>query len=87
VLYIDRGPVPHAVESFVFEESDEGTILTWKGELGTDLWALGDWWGSRIARSWERAVRSSLDAVAEEAERRTNAHNRQRSAGPASTAS
>ena len=75
-----RGPVPHVVESFVLAESGEGTKLTWEGELGTDLWALGAWWGSRVARSWERAVRASLDSITAEAERRASAHaRRQRS--------
>lgn len=67
-----RGPVPHVVESFVFDMTDEGTRLTWEGELGTDFWALGAWWGNRVARSWEKAVRSSLEAVVAEAERRAS---------------
>jgi len=58
------------IESFVLDAVDEGTSLTWDGELGTDFWVLGAWWGSRVARSWEKAVRSSLDAVVAEAERR-----------------
>jgi hypothetical protein len=65
-----RGPVPHLVESFVFAVSEGGTRLIWEGELGTDFWALGTWWGNRVARSWERAVRSSLEGVVAEAERR-----------------
>jgi len=65
-----RGPVPHVIESFALVPVDGGTRLTWEGELGTDLWALGAWWGSRVAHSWERAVRSSLPAVVAEAERR-----------------
>jgi hypothetical protein len=65
-----RGPVPHVVESFVLDETENGTRLTWEGELGTDLWALGAWWGNRVARAWEKAVRSSLDTVVAEAERR-----------------
>jgi hypothetical protein len=65
-----RGPVPHVVESFVLDTVDDGTRLTWEGELGTDLWALGAWWGHLVARAWEKAVRSSLEAVISEAERR-----------------
>jgi hypothetical protein len=42
------------------------------GELGTDLWALGRWWGGVVARKWEAAVRASLDGVKEEAERRAS---------------
>jgi hypothetical protein len=65
-----RGPVPHVLESFVLEDSAQGTVLTWAGELGTDFWAAGRWWGGRVARQWERAVRRSLAAIAAEAERR-----------------
>lgn len=65
-----RGPVPHVVESFVLDAVDGGTRLTWEGELGTDFWALGAWWGKRVARSWEKAVQSSLEPVVREAERR-----------------
>jgi hypothetical protein len=49
---------------------DAGTELTWEGELGTDFWALGSWWGDRVARQWERAVRTSVTAITAEAERR-----------------
>jgi len=66
-----RGPVPHLVESFVLAPSDTGTELRWQGELGTDVWALGEWWGERVARAWTRAVRASLHEIAAEAERRT----------------
>jgi Polyketide cyclase / dehydrase and lipid transport len=65
-----RGPVPHVVESFLLRATERGTRLTWEGELGTDLWALGAWWGARVARQWERAVRRSLAAITTEAERR-----------------
>jgi hypothetical protein len=70
-----RGPVPHVVESFVLEVAEGGTRLTWEGELGTDFWALGAMWGELVARSWERAVRSSLVAVVAEAERRAGAES------------
>ena len=65
-----RGPIPHVVESFLLEEQPAGTRLRWQGELGTDFWAAGEWWGDRVARQWERAVRRSLDAITVEAERR-----------------
>ena len=65
-----RGPVPHVVESFLLEVVNGGTRLTWKGELGTDFGVLGSLWGKRVARSWEKAVRQSLDGVVAEAERR-----------------
>jgi len=41
----------------------------YRGELGTDGWAVGAWWGRLVARAWEAAVRSSLAAVKAEAER------------------
>jgi hypothetical protein len=65
-----RGPVPHVSESFLLAPVDAGTELTWEGELGTDFWALGSWWGDRVARQWERAVRTSVAAITAEAERR-----------------
>lgn len=67
-----RGPVPHVLESFTLTEANERTRLTWRGELGTDFWAAGAWWGSRVARQWERAVRRSMKAVTAEAERRAS---------------
>ena len=65
-----RGPIPHVVESFALSLKNSGTRLTWEGELGTDFWTVGAWWGRRVARQWERAVRRSIAAVAAEAERR-----------------
>ena len=65
-----RGPVPHVVEWFDLHESENGTVLEYGGELGTDLWAFGRWWGDTVAQKWEATVRSSLDAVKAEAERR-----------------
>jgi hypothetical protein len=64
-----RGPVPHVAEQFLLREAEAGTELEYSGELGTDLWALGRWWGERVASRWEAAVRGSLDAVKGEAER------------------
>ncbi|MGH3042319.1 MAG: SRPBCC family protein, partial [Gaiellaceae bacterium] len=55
-----RGPVPHVVERFVLSEGEDGTTLLYAGDLGTDLWALGRWWGDRVGPRWEAAVRSSL---------------------------
>jgi hypothetical protein len=67
-----RGPVPHVVESYVLDQREQGTRLTWSGELGTDFWAVGAWWGDRVARAWDRAVRTSLEAVVAESERRAS---------------
>lgn len=68
-----RGPVPHVLESFQLAEAEEGgTLLSYTGELGTDLWQLGSWWGDLVAKTWEAAVRASLDAAKTEAERRSS---------------
>lgn len=67
-----RGPVPHVAESFCLDETAAGTCLTWQGELGTDFWSLGTWWGARVANTWEAEVRTSLHAVVVEAERRAS---------------
>lgn len=65
-----RGPVPHVTESFVLEETAAGTRLVYQGELGSDLWRVGQWWGTAVAARWEAAVAASLAAVRREAERR-----------------
>jgi Polyketide cyclase / dehydrase and lipid transport len=76
-----RGPVPNVIEQFLLRETDSGTELEYSGELGTDLWVLGRWWGERVARRWEAAVRSSLVAVKAEAERRAARGKRGQSTG------
>ena len=68
-----RGPVPHLVESFLLTPNEGGTELRWQGELGTDLWAVGQWWGGRVAHAWTRAVQRSLRDLTSEAERRAHA--------------
>jgi hypothetical protein len=65
-----KGPVPHVVERYELRASDAGTAFEYRGELGTDLWALGAAWGAVVARSWERTVATSLDSIRAEAERR-----------------
>lgn len=65
-----RGPVPYLVESFELRRINDGTELEYRGELGTDLWRLGSWWGAIVARPWERAVAESLSEIRTEAERR-----------------
>jgi hypothetical protein len=64
-----RGPVPHVVESFHLHDVG-GTRLDYSGELGTDLWAVGRFWGDQVARRWEGAVAASLDQVKTAAEAR-----------------
>lgn len=65
-----RGPVPHVRETFVLHEAAGGTRLEYSGELGTDFWAVGRWWGNQVARKWEAAVDTSLASIKSEAERR-----------------
>ena len=67
-----RGPVPHVSEVFDLTETDGITTLTWTGELGTDFGAIGERWGTLVARSWHRAVEHSISEVRAEAKRRTN---------------
>ena len=57
-------------ETYELRAVDGDTAFTYAGELGTDLWALGSWWGDRVAAPWERAVATSLESIAAEAERR-----------------
>jgi hypothetical protein len=65
-----RGPVPYVLERFHLREAEAGTELEYSGELGTDLWTAGRWWGALVASRWEAAVRASLGAVKAEAARR-----------------
>jgi hypothetical protein len=67
-----RGPVPHVVETFVLSEQagGAGTRLAYDGEMGADLWGLGQRWCELVARRWEQTVAASLAAVKAEAERR-----------------
>jgi hypothetical protein len=70
-----RGPVPHVVEAFVLSEQagGAGTRLAYSGEIGVDLWRLGEWWSELVGRRWEQTVAASLGAVKIEAERRAAA--------------
>lgn len=67
-----RGPVPHVAETFELEETPTGTRLTYTGELGSDLGALGERWGDLVARSWVAAVRDSFETIRAESERRAS---------------
>ncbi len=68
-----RGPVPHVRETFELTELDpDTTLLRYDGELGTDLWGLGETWGSLVARTWEQTVRASLDEIKTAAETHGN---------------
>lgn len=65
-----RGPVPHVTETFTLDEDDGSTHLVYAGELGTDFWAPGAWWGAVVARTWTATVAASLERIRVEAERR-----------------
>jgi hypothetical protein len=65
-----RGPVPHVIETFAFDETADGTRLSYSGELGTDLLRLGHAWGDLVARGWVDVVRDSMAAIKTESERR-----------------
>jgi hypothetical protein len=70
-----RGPVPHVEESFFLHDADGGTALTYSGELGTDLWALGQRWGDLVAARWEAVVKASFDSIKAETERGSRRHS------------
>ena len=65
-----RGPVPYVVEQFVLAEDGDTTVLDYGGEIGSDLWALGERWTDVVAAKWEHTVAATLAAIAAEAERR-----------------
>lgn len=72
-----RGPVPHVKEEFVLEETGGQTVLTYRGELGADLWWIGRIWGGRIVRPvWESTVAASLVQIKKTSETRAAAHDR-----------
>lgn len=67
-----RGPVPMVTEIFAFSPGNAGTTTEFEytGELSTDLWWPGAWWGRVVARRWESAVSESMQSIRAEAERR-----------------
>jgi hypothetical protein len=65
-----RGPVPYVVERFLLTARDGATTLTYEGQLGTDLWGVGERWGTLVAARWEQVVAASFESVKAEAERR-----------------
>ena len=67
-----RGPVPQVTETFDLDSNEGGTAFTYCGELGTDFWAPGHWWGGRVAKAWTRVVEASLREISAEAERRAH---------------
>ena len=77
-FHLVRGPVPHVEERFALRELEGGsaTELLYEGELGTDGWALGAWWGRVVAARWEGVVADSMEAVAREAEAQADRRRR-----------
>lgn len=71
-----RGPVPLVTETFELNpgNTEATTDFEYRGELSTDLWSVGAWWGDVVARKWESTVSESLRSIRAEAERR--AHGR-----------
>ena len=68
-----RGPVPYVVETFTLEQRGDHTVLTYAGQLGTDLWGLGERWGDLVAPKWVSVVASAFEATKTEAKRRHEA--------------
>src|SRR5215218_4197101 len=66
------GPVRRG--GFVPTEQAGGasTRLAYHGEIGADLWRVGQRWCELVARRWEQTVAASLAAVKAEAERRAS---------------
>ena len=67
-----RGPVPHVLETYQLRAVDRGTAFEYSGEMGTDLWRLGEWWASQVAPHWEATVAASLEDIRAEANRRAS---------------
>ncbi len=67
-----RGPVPLVTEIFTFTAGNAGatTDFVYRGELATDLWSPGAWWGRIVAKRWVAAVSDSMQSIQTEAERR-----------------
>jgi hypothetical protein len=69
--------VPHVTEEFRLTEQDDGGCrFDYSGEIGADLWALGEWWTNIVAARWENTVRDSMTRIRTEAERRAAARHR-----------
>ena len=66
-----RGPCRTSPRPSSSRRPPSGTRLTYTGELGTDLGALGERWGDLVARSWVATVRGSLETIRVESERRS----------------
>jgi hypothetical protein len=67
-----RGPVPHVTETFELQRINGETAFSYTGEMGADLWGIGEWWADKVAQKWEMTVAASVASVKEEAERRAS---------------
>jgi hypothetical protein len=77
------GPVPHALEEFVLEETDAGTELRYSGEIGIDFFTLGRLAGRYWVRpQWERVVSAHIRDLKERGEARTARRAARESSGP-----
>ena len=76
------GPVPHAAEQFVLEDTDGVTELRYSGELGIDFFILGRIAARRWVRpQWERVVQAHIEDVKQRAEARAAFRAAGRSSG------
>lgn len=59
-----RGLAPSVAEAFTFEETDAGTVMSYRGELAMDFWILGHVSGRFLVKpTWEKVVRRHLGEV------------------------
>ena len=66
-----RGVAPSVTEEFMFQETDAGTVMSYRGELAMDFWVLGRLAGRFLVKpTWENVVRGHLDDVKAAAEER-----------------
>ena len=70
MMWVELALAGGQVEAFELRTTDGATDFEYRGELGTDLWRAGELWGDRVAQSWESAVRTSMDSIRVESERR-----------------
>lgn len=72
-----QGPVPHVTEEFLLEESGSSTTLTYRGQMGADLWLIGSLYASKLVKPiWEGTVADTLEQIKQGAEKRAEARRR-----------
>jgi hypothetical protein len=77
------GPVPHALEELVLEQTDAGTELRYSGELGVDFFILGRIAGRRwVVPQWEHVVSAHIEEIRGPAEARAARHAARESSRP-----